>query len=61
MDEFRDLAGGRLSPEHERWLRERCAADPELQKELEATLEAHRLTGPAAVRPPRCRVRFEEI
>ncbi len=61
MDEFRDLAEGRLTPEQERRLRERCAKDPELQAELEATLEAHRLTHAADVRPPRCRVSFDEI
>jgi hypothetical protein len=60
-DEIHALAAGSLSSEEEARLRERCAADPELQAFLESYLEAYALTEPADVEPPPCRTTFEEV
>ena len=61
FDELRDLAEGRLPPGRAEALRARMEADPELRALYEDVRESVILTGPAAVTPPLCRVRFEEV
>ena len=61
VDELHALAAGTLNSEEEARLRERCAADPELQALLESYLEAYALTAPGDVEPPPCRTDFSEL
>ena len=61
IDEMHALANGLLSSEEEERLRQRCAADPELQALLEDYLEVHALTECADEPAPPSRLTFEEV
>jgi hypothetical protein len=58
-DELRALAAGTLSSEEEKRLRQRCAEDAELGRQLEDFLEVY--AGTETAEPPPCRVTFEEV
>jgi len=61
FDELCALASGTLSSEEEAGLRERCASDPELQRQLEDYLDAHAATEMLPDAAPPCRVTFDEV
>jgi hypothetical protein len=61
FDKLKALAAGTLSSEEETKLRERCAADPELQRTLDEYLEVHAAPEVLGEAAPPCRVDFEVV